>query len=259
MIHSFTNIHPNAHIGENVTIDAFVSISGDVVIGEGTWIGSNVVIMDGARIGKNCKIFPGAVISAIPQDLKFNGEETTVEIGDGTTVRECVTINRGTVARMKTAIGKNCLLMSYVHVAHDCKVGDNCILTSYSAIAGEVEMGDWAILGGKAAVHQFVKIGAHSYIGGGALVRKDIPPYIIVADEPLSYAGVNSVGLRRRGFSNEKINEIQDVYRYIYQKGQNISQAIDLIEKEMTPSEERNFIINFAKTSERGIFRNMNE
>jgi UDP-N-acetylglucosamine acyltransferase len=211
--------------------------------------------MDGARIGKNCSIFPGAVISAIPQDLKFNGEETIVEIGDNTTIREYVTINRGTKAKSITKIGNNCLLMSYVHVAHDCMVGNNCILTSYSALAGEVEMEDWAILGGKAAVHQFVKIGEHAYIGGGALVRKDIPPYVIVANEPLSYAGVNSVGLRRRNFSNEKINEIQQIYRFFFQRGLNNSQAIEMIRKEMESTPEMELIIHFIQNSERGVIR----
>jgi UDP-N-acetylglucosamine acyltransferase len=255
MIDQRANIHPDATIGDNVTIDAFATVYGNTVIGEGTWIGPNAVVMEGARIGKNCKIFPGAVISAIPQDLKFNGEETIVEIGENTTIREFVTINRGTKAKSITKIGANCLLMSYVHVAHDCFVADNCILTSYSALAGEVEMGEWAILGGKAAVHQFVKIGPHAYIGGGALVRKDIPPYIIVANEPLSYAGVNSVGLRRRNFTNEKINEIQQVYRYFFQRGLNNTQAIEMIRKEMESTPEIEEIIDFITQSERGIIR----
>jgi UDP-N-acetylglucosamine acyltransferase len=255
MIDSFAKVHPSAKIGENVTIEPFAMVYGDVEIGDGTWIGPNAVIMDGARIGKNCRIFPGAVISGIPQDLKFNGEETIVEIGDNTTIRECVTLNRGTKAKGKTKIGSNCLLMSYVHVAHDCFVGDNCILTSYAAIAGEVVMGDWAILGGKAAVHQFVQIGEHAYVGGGALVRKDIPPFILAANEPLSYAGVNSVGLRRRGYSNEKINEIQQTYRYFFQRGLNNTQAIEMIHQEMEITPEVQLIVDFIRNSERGVVR----
>lgn len=256
---TLANIHPDAKIGKNVTIEPFATICGNVEIGDDCWIGPNAVIMDGARIGKNCRIFPGAVISAVPQDLKFEGENTTVEIGDNTTIRECVTINRGTKARMTTRIGENCLLMSYVHVAHDCIVGDNCILTSYAAIAGEVVMGDWSIMGGKAAAHQFVHIGEHAYVGGGALVRKDVPPYIIAANEPLSYAGVNSVGLRRRGFTNEKINEIQQTYRYFFQRGLNNTQAVEMINLEMTITPEVEGIINFIKTSERGVIRGVQD
>lgn len=259
MSQPYVNVHPNARIGENVVIDSFVTITEDVEIGEGTWIGPNVVIMDGARIGKNCKIFPGAVISGIPQDLKFNGEITTAEIGDNTSVREFCTINRGTVAKGRTVVGINCLLQSYSHIAHDCIVKDHVILGSYAGIAGEVEVDDYAIISPYSAVHQFTKIGKHAFIGGGSLVRKDIPPYVIVANEPLNYAGVNSVGLRRRGFSNEKITEIQDIYRYIYQKGINISQAVALIEAEMAETEERNLIVNFIKSSSRGIVRGVEE
>lgn len=249
------NIHPNAKIGKNVVIEPFATIAADVEIGDGCWIGPQAVILDGARIGNNCKIFPGAVIAAIPQDLKYEGEITTVEIGEGTTIRECVTVNKATKAKYKTKIGKNCLLMSYVHVAHDCEVGDHCVLTSYSAIAGEVVVGDWAILGGKSAVHQFVHIGEHAYVGGGSLVRKDVPPYIIAANEPLSYSGVNSVGLRRRGFTNEKINEIQQTYRYFFQRGLNNTQAIEMIYQEMTISPEVEEIVSFFKNSERGVIR----
>jgi len=259
MIQSLTNIHPNALIGENVTIESFVTISEDVEIGEGTWIGPNVVIMDGARIGKNCKIFPGAVIAGIPQDLKFNGEITTVEIGDNTSVREFCTINRGTASKGRTIVGANCLLQSYSHIAHDCVVKDFVILGSYAGLAGEVEADDYAIISPYSAVHQFSKIGRHAFVAGGSLVRKDVPPYVLVANEPLSYSGVNSVGLRRRGFSNEKITEIQDIYRYIYQKGINISQAVALIESEMAETEERNLIVNFIKSSSRGIVRGVEE
>jgi len=259
MIHSFTSIHPEAKIGKDVTIEAFVTVSKDVVIGDGTWIGPNAVIMDGARIGNNCKIFSGAIISGVPQDLKFNGEITTAEIGDNTSVREFVTVNRGTAAKGKTVVGSNCLLQAYSHVAHDCILKDHVILGSYSGLAGEVEVDDYAIVSPYSMVHQFVCIGQHSFIGGGSKVRMDIPPYVIVANEPLSYMGVNSVGLRRRGFSNEIINEIQDVYRYIYQKGLNNSKALELIELELEPSKERDIIIDFVRNSERGILRAIKE
>ena len=259
MSQTFNNVHPNARIGENVTIDSFVTIYEDIEIGDGTWIGPNVVIMDGARIGKDCKIFPGAVIAGIPQDLKFNGEITTVEIGDNTSIREFCTVNRGTASKGRTVVGSDCLLQSYSHIAHDCFLKDNVILGSYAGLAGEVEVDEFAIVSPYSAVHQFSKIGKHAFIGGGSLVRKDIPPYVIAANEPLSYAGVNSVGLRRRGFSNEKINEIQDIYRHIFQKGMNISQALDLIEKEMAESDERNIILQFIRASDRGIIRGIQD
>lgn len=248
-------IHPEAKIARNVVIEPFASISKNVVIEEGTWIGSNVTIMEGARIGKNVKIFPGAVVSAIPQDLKFGGEETTLEIGDNTVIRECVTLNRGTDATNKTVIGKNCLIMAYTHVAHDCVVGDNCILVNAVQLAGHVTIEDWAIVGGAAAVHQFVNIGAHTMVSGGSLVRKDVPPYTKAGREPLSYAGINSIGLRRRGYTNEKITEIQEIYRYIFLKGLNNSKALDLVELEMPPTKERDEIINFFRSSDRGVMK----
>jgi|SRR3972149_6709119 len=248
-------IHPEAKIADNVTIDPFVTISKDVEIDDGTWIGSNVVIMDGARIGKNCRIFPGAVISAIPQDLKFKGEITTVHIGDNTTIRECATVNRGTAAKGKTIIGNNCLLMAYSHIAHDCKIGDHVIIGNSSALAGEVNIDDWAILSGLVGVHQFVNIGKHAMLGGGAMTRKDVPPYVTAARDPVAYFGINSIGLRRRGFSNEKIEEIQTIYRVIYQEKYNTTQALEYIENNFPPTDERDEILNFIKSSKRGIIR----
>ncbi len=248
-------IHPDAKIAENVVIDPFVTIDKDVVIEEGTWIGSNAVIMSGARIGKNCKIFPGAVISAIPQDLKYQGEETYVEIGDNTTIREFVTVNKGTKSKGKTVVGSNVLLMAYVHVAHDCVVKDHAIIVNNVQIAGEVEIDEWAIIGGSSAIHQFVRIGKHSIISGGSLVRKDVPPYIKAGREPLRYEGVNSIGLRRRNFTIEKINEIQDIYRFIYNSNMNVSQALEYIEVNLKVSVERDEIINFIRNSKRGIIR----
>jgi len=248
-------VHPEAKIADNVVIEPFVTIDKDVEIGEGTWIGSNVTILEGARIGKNCKIFPGAVISAIPQDLKYQGEKTTVEIGDNTTLRECVTVNKGTQSKGKTVIGNNCLIMAYTHVAHDCHLGNNIIIANSTQLAGEVIIDDWAILAGMVAVHQFVHIGSHVMISGGSMVRKDVPPFSKAARDPLSYAGVNSIGLRRRGFSNEKINEIQEVYRFLYLKNLNNTQALERIEAEMPATKERDEIILFIRNSSRGIIR----
>lgn len=248
-------VHPQAKIARNVVIEPFSTIHANVQIGSGTWIGSNVTIMEGARIGKNCRIFPGAVISAIPQDLKFDDEDTTAIIGDNTTIRECVTINRGTVDRMKTQIGKNCLIMAYSHIAHDCVVGDNCIFSNNSTLAGHVTLGDNVVLAGMVAVHQFASVGSHAFVTGGSLVRKDVPPYVKAAREPLSYVGINSVGLRRRGFSSEKIREIQAIYRILFQKNYNNSQAIEIIEAEMEATPERDEIIQFIKDSHRGIMK----
>ena len=248
-------VHPNAKIADNVVIEPFVSIDQDVIIGEGTRIGSSVTILPGTRIGKNCNIFPGTVIGAIPQDLKFRGEYTTVEIGDNNTIREMVTINRGTVSKGKTIVGNNNLLMAYVHVAHDCIIGSNVILGNNTQLAGEVIVDDWAIISGMTGVHQFCRIGSHVMIGGGSLVRKDVPPFIKAGREPLSYVGINSIGLRRRNISNEKIREIQDVYRYIYQKGLNTAQAVEIIEAEMPASQERDEILLFVKDSKRGVIR----
>ncbi|MGQ7868266.1 acyl-ACP--UDP-N-acetylglucosamine O-acyltransferase [Sunxiuqinia sp. sy24] len=248
-------VHAESQVAENVVIEPFVTIDKDVIIGEGTRIGSNVTIMPGTRIGKNCRIFPGAVIGAVPQDLKFKGEYSTVEIGDNTTIRECVTINRGTAARGKTAVGSNCLIMAYVHIAHDCLVGNNVILVNSTQLAGEVVVDDWAIIGGMSAIHQFCHIGSHVMISGGSLVRKDVPPFIKAGREPLSYVGINSIGLRRRSYNNDKIREVQEIYRYIYQKGLNIAQAVEIIEAEMSATPERDEILLFVKDSKRGVIR----
>lgn len=255
MIHQLAAVDRRAKIDKNVVIEPFTTIAGDVEIGEGTWIGPNVTIMDGARIGKNCRIFPGTVISAIPQDLKFDGENSQVIIGDHTTVRECVTINRGTKALGHTKIGNDCLIMATAHIAHDCVLGDNVIIVNGCAIAGHVEIGDFAVLGGISAVHQFCKIGKHAMISGGSLIRKDIPPYVKVGREPITYAGINSVGLRRRGFSNEKIFEIQKIYRYIFQSNLNTTQAVSFVEKEMLSTAERDEILQFIQNSQRGLIR----
>lgn len=263
MIHPLTYIHPEAKIGPNVKIDPFTTIHKNVEIGEGTWIGSNVTIMEGARIGKNCRIFPSSVISAIPQDLKYKGEETLTEIGDNTTIRECVTINRGTTDRNKTSIGNNCLIMAYTHIAHDCVIGNYCIFSNNTTLAGHITVGDHVVLAGLTAVQQFVRIGSHAFVTGGSLVRKDVPPFVKAAREPLSYVGVNSVGLKRRGFSLEKINHILDIYRILFVRGYSTSKALSIIETETPVSDERDEIITFIRETGRGIMkgysRRMNE
>ncbi|TXB65434.1 acyl-ACP--UDP-N-acetylglucosamine O-acyltransferase [Vicingus serpentipes] len=250
-----TNIHPNAKIGKNVTIESFTTIYDNVEIGDGTWIGPNVTIFEGARIGKNCKIFPGAVISAIPQDLKFQGEETTTEIGDNTTIREFVTINRGTIDRLKTVVGSNCLLMAYVHIGHDCIIGNNCILANCVNVAGHVELEDFVVIEGVVGLQQFVKVGRHAFIAAGSNVRKNVPPFVKAAREPLSYVGVNSVGLRRRGFSSDSVMLIEDIYRSIYVRGLNLSNAVRVIEQEAPQSEEKEIILKFIAESTKGMIR----
>ncbi|NTW31937.1 MAG: acyl-ACP--UDP-N-acetylglucosamine O-acyltransferase [Bacteroidetes bacterium] len=248
-------VHPQAKIANNVVIEPFVTINKNVEIGEGTWIGNNVTIMEGARIGKNCKIFPCAVISAIPQDLKFSGEETFVKIGDNVTIREFVTINRGTKASYETVIGDNTLLMASAHIAHDCVIGVNCIIANAALLAGHIIVDDYAIVGGNVAVHQFCNIGKHVMISGGSLVRKDVPPYTKAAREPLSFVGINSIGLRRRGFTFDKIKEIQDIYRILFLRGYNVSQALAFIDAEMPATSERDEIVSFINNSSRGIMK----
>jgi UDP-N-acetylglucosamine acyltransferase len=255
MIHSSALVDPEAVIGENVTIDAFAVVEKNVVIGNNTHILSHAVILNGARIGNNCKVFPGAVIAGIPQDLKFKGEETIAEIGDNTTVRECVTVNRGTASKGKTVVGSNCLLMAYSHVAHDCVIHKNIIIGNATQLAGEVEIDDWAIVAGGTLVHQFTHIGAHVMIQGGSRVAKDIPPYVTVGREPLSYAGINVVGLRRRGFTNEQLGICQEMYRVIYQSGLNNTAAIKQIESDFPDSIEKETVVSFVKNSQRGIIR----
>ncbi|MDH6534963.1 acyl-ACP--UDP-N-acetylglucosamine O-acyltransferase [Parabacteroides sp. 52] len=248
-------VHPDAQIGQDVTIDPFVVVEKDVVIGDGCRIYPHATILNGARIGKHCSIFPGAVIAGVPQDLKFAGENTTAEIGDYTTIRECVTVNRGTAAKGKTVIGSHCLIMAYSHIAHDCLLNNYIIIGNSTQLAGEVEVEDYAIVSGGSLVHQFVRISQHVMIQGGSRVGKDIPPYTLIGREPIVYCGINIVGLRRRGFTNEQVFLIQDIYRTLYTRGLNNTQAIKAIETEYEPSAERDLILNFIKSSERGIVR----
>jgi UDP-N-acetylglucosamine acyltransferase len=257
MLSPLAYIHPAARLAPGVTVEPFTTIYGDVEIGENTWIGPNVTIMDGARIGANCQIFPGAVIAGIPQDLKFAGEVTTAEIGDYTVLRECVTVNRGTVDQGRTVVGSHCLLQAYVHIAHDCLVGNHCVISNSTQMAGHVQVGDWAIIGGTSAIHQFAKIGAHAFIGGGSLVRTDVPPFVKAAREPLTYAGVNSVGMSRRGFSEAQIVAMHELYRLLYLSGSSRQEALARIEAEIPASAERDYVLDFVRTAtaERGLIK----
>ena len=251
-------IHPEAKLDSSVQVGPFVYIDKDVEIGAGTVIDANATILEGTRIGKNCHIFPSAVVGAIPQDLKFKGEKTYVFIGDNTTIRECATVHRGTASKGKTVVGNNCLIMAYCHVAHDCILHDHIIMSNATQLAGEVEVDDWAILGGGTLVHQFSHIGAHVMIQGGTRVNKDIPPFIIAARDPVSYCGINSVGLGRRGFTKEQLSSIQETYRLLYMSGLNVSQALQQITETLPQTPERDLIVDFIKASPRGVVRGIN-
>lgn len=255
MIHPLACVHPEAKLGENVEVGPFTVIHYNVEIGDGTHIDNNVTIFPGARIGKNVRIFPGAVVSAIPQDLKFRGEETTAIIGDNTTLRECVTINRGTAAKGRTIVGTNCLIMAYSHVAHDCIVGNGVIISNASQLAGEVQVDDCAVIGGGSLIHQFCHIGSFVMLQGGALVNKDIPPYVKAAREPISYVGVNAIGLRRHGFTSEQIDLISSIYRTLYTSGTVLRDTLLQLEAEFEPGEIRDSIIDFIRKADRGIVR----
>jgi UDP-N-acetylglucosamine acyltransferase len=255
MISNLAQVHPNAQLAKDVVVEAFTTIHDDVVIGEGTHVGPNVTIYSGARIGKNCQIFPGAVISAVPQDLKFAGEYTTAEIGNNTIIRECVTIHRGTDDMKKTTVGDNCLLMGYVHIAHDCQVGNHCILANYTGLSGHNILEDFVILEGKVGTQQFIRIGESSFIAGGSLVRKNVPPYVRAAREPLTFAGVNAIGLRRRGFSDDQIKIVEDAYRQLFVLNNTISAGTAAIETEVQAGEIKDKILNFIKISDRGIIK----
>jgi UDP-N-acetylglucosamine acyltransferase len=255
MISNLSYIHPNAKIGSNTKVDAFAYIGDDVEVGDNCHIMNNATIHPGTRMGNHCSVFPGAVVGAIPQDLKYKGEHTLLEIGDHCIIRECVTLNRGTAASMATKVGSHNLLMAYVHVAHDCIIGDNNVIANGVNLAGHIEIGDFVIIGGMTAVHQFVRIGDHAMVGGGSLVRKDVPPYVRAAREPLSYVGVNSIGLNRRGFDENQLTAIQSIYRELFIKGKNIQKSIDLIESTMPTSTEKHNILSFIKSSERGLMK----
>ena len=256
-IHPLASVNPGAVLGENVEVGPYAFIDDNVVIGDGCKIHPHAVIYSYVKMGKGCEVFPGAVVGAIPQDLKFDGEVTYVEIGDYVTIRECATINRGTKASGKgvTKIGSNTLIMSYVHVAHDCRVGNHCILVSYVGIAGETDVDDWAIIGGGTKVHQFSRIGTHAMVGGACKVNKDVPPYSLCGRDPIAYSGVNLVGLRRRGFDSDTIRMIKDIYETIYFQGFNISDGCAKVLEGFPDSVEKDNIISFIRDSKRGIVR----
>ena len=256
MISKLANISSDAQIGKNVRIDSFTTIFENVIIGDNTIIHPNVTIYPGARIGKGVEIFPGAVICAIPQDLKFEGEDTTVEIGDNTVIRECVTIHKGTSDKWKTCIGKNCLIMTYVHIAHDCQIGDNVILASYVGLSGHTIIDDFAILEGKVGTQQFARVGKHAFVAGASLIRKNVPPFVRVAREPLTFVGVNSIGLRRRGYTDEQTKEIEDIYRVLFVNNKSVIKGVEDVKNNLPDSPLKQEILDFIESSaERGIVK----
>lgn len=254
-ISNLAYVHPEAKLGNNVTVEPFAYIDANVEIGDDCLIMSNANVCSGSRIGKGCKVYPGAVVGGLPQDLKYKGEETLAIVGDYTTIRECCTVNRGTAAKGQTVVGNNCLLMAYSHVAHDCILKNNVIIGNATQLAGEVEVYDNAILSGGTLVHQFTRVGEYVMIQGGTRLGKDIPPFVIAGREPVTFAGINLIGLRRHGFSNDQINLIQEAYRQLYQSGLNFGDAIRKIEDEMDMTEEVQKIVQFIKESPRGIVR----
>jgi len=255
MISPLANVSPKAQLGKNVIVSPFATIEDKVIIGDNTWIGPNAVIMNYTKIGNNCKIFPGSVIGAEPQDLKFKGEESTVQIGNNTTIREFVTIHRGTLDKMTTKVGDNCLIMAYVHLAHDCIIGNNVILANGVQLSGHILVEDYAIIEGMSAAQQFITVGKHAFVAGASLIRKSVPPYVRCAREPLQYIGVNTVGLTRRGFTPEQIRHIEDIYRIIYVKGYNLQNALEIVEKEIPDSPFKREIIEFIKNQKDGVIR----
>ncbi|MBL7901718.1 MAG: acyl-ACP--UDP-N-acetylglucosamine O-acyltransferase [Bacteroidia bacterium] len=255
MISPLANVHPKARIGKNVTIEAFATIYEDVEIGDDTFIHPNAVIYPDTIIGKGCKIFPGAIIGIVNQDLKYRGEKSNTVIGNNTVIREYVTIHKGTADRMTTKVGDNCLIMCYTHLGHDCIVGNNVIIANNGSLAGHITVEDFVVIEGVVAAQQFVRIGAHSFVAGASLVRKSIPPYVRVAREPLQFIGVNTIGLNRRGFDKEVIKQIEDIYRIIFVRGHNLSNALEIVENEMPDTEIRKQILDFIKSQKDGIIK----
>lgn len=255
MISPLAYVHPDAQIGNNVTVEPFAYIAGDVVIGDDCWIGPGAVIHDGARIGKRCKIHTAASISCLPQDLKFRGEKTTAEIGDDNDIREYVTISRGTASRGKTVIGNGNLFMAYVHVAHDDVIGSHCVVANRCSFAGEVEVGDWVVIGGHCAIHQWTKIGDHVMLQGGCMLSKDVPPYITVRSDTSSYAGLNRIGLQRRGFTDEQLDNLTKTCRILFQSDMNYMNACNEAEAQVPQSAERDALIDFIRSSQRGVIK----
>jgi len=254
-IHNTAIVNSKAEIGNNVKIGPYTLIEDDVIVEDGCEIGSSALIASGTRIGKKCRVFHGAILGSIPQDLKFGGEKTTLEIGENTTIREYATLNRGTEDKWKTVVGNNCLLMAYSHIAHDCSLGNNVVIANSVNMAGHVEIDDFVGIGGLCPVHQFVRIGKHSFIGGGSKVAKDVPPFVLAMGEPFRYAGLNRVGLTRRGFTEDSLSIIKNAYRIIFQSNLNIQKALDRVKNEIEPIKEVQDILQFFQDSERGIIR----
>jgi UDP-N-acetylglucosamine acyltransferase len=246
-------VSPKASLGENVHVGPFAIIEDDVSIGDGTWIGAHAVVHNGARLGRECKIHQAAAVGGPPQDLKYKGEPTVLEVGDRAVVREFVTLNRGTVETGKTVIGNDCLFMAYAHVGHDCVVGENAILANCVALGGHVTLGKWVIIGGLTPVHQFCHVGDHVMIGGGFRVTKDVPPYILAGDAPLMFERLNTIGLRRRGFSAHSIELLEKTYRLLYRSNLNVTQAVARIKEEVEQTPEVQNVLKFIAGSERGI------
>lgn len=251
----YIDVSADAKIGNNVQIDSFTKIHGDVEIGDNCVIHSNVTIFPGARIADGVTIFPGAVVAGVPQDLKFRGEMTYAYIGEGTTLHECATVNRGTASKGKTVVGDNCLIMAYCHIAHDCCLGNRVIMSNACQIAGEVRIDDAAVIGGGSLIHQFCHIGKNIMLQGGALVNKDIPPYVKAAREPISYVGLNTIGMHRNGYTDEEIALVAEIYRIIYLSDLNVSNAVKLVMDTIPASKFRTEIIDFINNSQRGIIR----
>jgi len=248
-------VDPSAQLGANVTVEPFAYIGPDVIVGDGTWVGPHATLLGHTRVGRECKLFPGCVVGADSQDLKYKGEPTRVEIGDRTSIRECVTVHRATTDRMVTRVGSDCLIMAYVHIAHDVQVGDHVILANACNVAGHVVIEDHVIIEGMVGIQQFVRVGKHAFIAGGSLVRKNVPPYIKAAREPLSYIGINGIGLRRRGFDIDRIQSIEDIYRTLYALNNNMTQAVKAAELELPTSDDKDTVLSFIRQSDKGIIR----
>ncbi|MDA0940361.1 MAG: acyl-ACP--UDP-N-acetylglucosamine O-acyltransferase [Bacteroidetes bacterium] len=261
MIHETAQVSPLAHVdgsatlGANVVVEPFAFVGPDVHVGEGSWVGPHATLLGNTKVGRECKLFPGCVVGADSQDLKYKGEPTSVEIGDRTSIRECVTVHRATTDKMVTRVGSDCLIMAYVHIAHDVQVGDHVILANSCNVAGHVVIEDHVIIEGMVGIQQFVRVGKHAFIAGGSLVRKNVPPFIKAAREPLSYIGINGIGLRRRGFDIDRIQGIEDIYRTLYVLNNNMSQAVKAAELELPTSDDKDTVLSFIRQSDKGIIR----
>jgi len=261
MIHETAQVSTLAHVdgsatlGANVVVEPFAFVGPDVHVGEGSWVGPHATLLGNTKVGRECKLFPGCVVGADSQDLKYKGEPTSVEIGDRTSIRECVTVHRATTDKMVTRVGSDCLIMAYVHIAHDVQVGDHVILANSCNVAGHVVIEDHVIIEGMVGIQQFVRIGKHAFIAGGSLVRKNVPPFIKAAREPLSYIGINGIGLRRRGFDIDRIQGIEDIYRTLYVLNNNMSQAVKAAELELPTSDDKDTVLSFIRQSDKGIIR----